>query len=113
MPPLVPRKRLRATPPPQDKTTKPNGSISVERRKPTFDDLDTPNTDYASALLQGSDGDDSASSLSSLSDGDFEDVPLAKRQKNGHSDDEDEDIEFEDVEAPTAPAPDCPAHRSR
>lgn len=108
MPPLVPRKRLRETPPPESDKKKPNGASAVERRKPAlFENLDVPTTNHLSALLQGSDGEDSLSSLSSLSDDEFEDVPPPKRQKNVESDD-DEDLEFEDVEAPTAPAPDGP-----
>ncbi|KAI9158236.1 DNA repair protein rhp42 [Paramyrothecium foliicola] len=50
---------------------------------------------------------DSSSSLTSLSDEEFEDVPLAKRQKLEDSSDDD-DVEFEDVVAPVAPAPDVP-----
>lgn len=114
MPPFVPRKRTRASPPPdspatpktKEATTK--GKAVAPPRKPTlFDDLDATSTPRssekpgsASRTIDDSDDDDD-SSLTSLSDVDFEDVPLpqAKRQKVGHepSDSEDEDIEFEDV----------------
>ncbi|KAH8173470.1 rad4 transglutaminase-like domain-containing protein [Sarocladium implicatum] len=108
MPPLVPRKRLRETPPPETEKKKANGASTVERRKPAlFENLDVPTTNHLSALLQASDAEDSLSSLSSLSEDEFEDVPPPKRQKNSESEDED-DLEFEDVEAPAAPAPEGP-----
>ena len=126
MPPYVPRKRLRdqspetepkANPkPPQSKNTKAKGLV-VPPRKPTlFDDLDASSTPHSSTrnsnLLEVDDSQDDESSLTSLSDADFEDVevPLAKRLKLGGAtadeveeddyggDDDDEDIEFEDVE---------------
>jgi xeroderma pigmentosum group C-complementing protein len=59
--------------------------------------------------LEINDSDDDGSSLTSLSDADFEDVPSAKRRKTqaaadeaDDDDDNDEDIEFEDVETPQA-----------
>ncbi|OLN98059.1 DNA repair protein rhp42 [Colletotrichum chlorophyti] len=117
MPPHVPRKRLReespakATPKRQQVAkgqSKP--AATSTRRKPTlYDDLDATSTPESSkigrsALDVVSDSDDS-SSLSDLSDGDFEDVPLANGQKTEEpyddaDDDEDEDMEFEDVPAP-------------
>lgn len=117
MPPVVPRKRLRQSPLPgktkdsrQKKETK--STPDKARRKATlYDDLDASSTPQASepntSLLQDLTGDDSSSSLTSLSDDAFEDVPLAKRQKVEESGDDD-DIEFEDVVAPSAPAPDVP-----
>jgi xeroderma pigmentosum group C-complementing protein len=75
-----------------------------------FDDLDStispkPEGKARKQVIELSDDDDS-SSLSSLSDADFEDVPGVKRQKIGvdpakDDEDEDEDIEFEDVSYPT------------
>jgi len=119
MPPFLPRKRLRSPSPeagpsqPAPKRTGKAKSIATTPRKTTlFDDLDAgigPKRaeGRGKALLEklaASDDDDS--SLSSLSDDEFEDVPNAKRQKTDDgSDDEDEDVEFEDVETNPAPAP--------
>ncbi|KAL7932913.1 hypothetical protein V8C35DRAFT_305801 [Trichoderma chlorosporum] len=110
MPPYVPRKRLRA-PEPEAAATAGKGtgeanSKAGARKRTLYDDLDSSHTPGGSdSLLQGLEGaNDSDSPLSSLSDSDFEDVPLAKRQKTenvGEDDeDDDDDIEFEDVEAP-------------
>lgn len=86
---------------------------SATPRKPTlFDDLDigtgTKRTaaDGKALLEKLSASTDDESSLSSLSDDEFEDVPPAKRQKTGNDEDdedEDEDMEFEDVETHHAP----------
>ncbi|KAH6856042.1 Rad4 transglutaminase-like domain-containing protein [Chaetomium sp. MPI-CAGE-AT-0009] len=118
MPPHVPRKRLRdPTPPPKDETKakqkREQKSLAVPPRKSTlFDDLDASSTPRssrrnASSNLEIDDSDDDNSSLTSLSDADFEDVPFAKRRKTqaavdevDDDDEEDEDIEFEDVETP-------------
>lgn len=87
---------------------------SNSRRRTLYDDLDSSHTPGGSdSLLQGLGGDDSDSPLSSLSDSDFEDVPIAKKQMTEGSgdadeDDEDDDIEFEDVEAPQQPTLDVP-----
>ncbi|KAL6872809.1 Rad4 domain-containing protein [Trichoderma novae-zelandiae] len=121
MPPYVPRKRLRASPAadavtPDKSASEANSRTDSARKRTLYDDLDSSHTPGGSdALLHGLGGDgDSDSPLSSLSDSDFEDVPLAKRQKTGDAeevdeDDEDEeDIEFEDVEAPLQFAPDAP-----
>jgi xeroderma pigmentosum group C-complementing protein len=120
MPPFLPRKRLRSPsleagpsqPAPKSKAK----SITTTPRKITlFDDLDAGVSPKRSAgrgkalleKLAASDDDDS--SLSSLSEDEFEDVPNAKRQKmDDGSDDEDEDIEFEDVETNPAPGPSGP-----
>ncbi|KAL7942674.1 hypothetical protein V8C42DRAFT_149853 [Trichoderma barbatum] len=119
MPPYVPRKRLRASEP-EDAATANKGASGANsragaRRRTLYDDLDSSHTPGGSdSLLQGLEGaSDSDSPLSSLSDSDFEDVPLAKRQKTedaGADDDDDDDIEFEDVEAPPQFdfAPDAP-----
>ncbi|KAL7786342.1 hypothetical protein V8C37DRAFT_392391 [Trichoderma ceciliae] len=119
MPPYVPRKRLRVSTP-EDAVAADKGSNEVnskavgERKRTLYDDLDSAHTPGGSdSLLQGLGGDDSDSPLSSFSDSDFEDVPLAKRQKTEGAedideDDEDDDIEFEDVEAPQQPIPDVP-----
>jgi xeroderma pigmentosum group C-complementing protein len=99
MPPHVPRKRLRGSP--AGEFSKPG-----KRKATLYDDLDAtttpPSSKSAGTFFQDIDGEDSSSSLSSLSDEDFEDVPLAKRQKLDQevSEDEEEDFEFEDVEAP-------------
>lgn len=111
MPPHVPRKRLREDSP-QKKEPKGKGKPTANKaiappRKPTlFDDLDStisPKSEGKARkhVIELSDDDDS-SSLSSLSDADFEDVPGVKRQKieagpAKDDEDEDEDIEFEDV----------------
>ncbi|UNI13331.1 hypothetical protein JDV02_000086 [Purpureocillium takamizusanense] len=108
MPPHVPRKRLRESPSPEKS---PNGSgpkghsTGSSRRKTTlYDDLDATahpsSSKQFTSVASGFDEDDSDSSLTSLSDQEFEDVPAAKRPRIEQSDDED-DIEFEDVEAPT------------
>jgi xeroderma pigmentosum group C-complementing protein len=122
MPPFLPRKRLRSVSPeagPSQPPPKGRGkakSISTTPRKPTlFDDLDAGvgtkrSADRAKALLEKlAANDDDESSLSSLSEDEFEDVPNAKRQKTAEaSDDEDEDIEFEDIETNPAPPPSGP-----
>ncbi|KAJ9143899.1 Rad4-domain-containing protein [Coniochaeta hoffmannii] len=117
MPPVVPRKRLRAGSPsdrpvtPKPKAPPAKGKAVAPARKPTlFDDLDATSTPRssekpgsASRTINDSDDNDDDSSLTSLSDGDFEDVPLpqAKRQKvepgSSDNDSEEEDMEFEDV----------------
>ena len=117
MPPIVPRKRLRESPIPEEKSKKGivvSGPASgSNRRKATlYDDLDATATPLSSkqsgSIAPGFDEDDSESSLTSLSDDDFEDVPVAKRQKAEGScdddDDDDDDIEFEDVATPSAPS---------
>ncbi|KAI0397781.1 Rad4-domain-containing protein [Xylariaceae sp. FL0594] len=119
MPPHVPRKRLYRTPSPSGggRASKGNAkSTSVDKvpaRKSTlWDEQDSASkkgsAEKTRAALQQmhQDGDDS-SSLSSLSDAEFEDVPAAKRQKTDGSggddgggnddDDDDDDVEFEDV----------------
>ncbi|KAJ0118110.1 rad4 family protein [Diaporthe amygdali] len=113
MPPNVPRKRLREDSPQGDGPTGKGRATSTAiapPRKPTlFDDLDStisPNSNDKARKQVIELSDDDSSSLSSLSDADFEDVPGAKRQKievdSGKDDeDEDEDIEFEDVSYPT------------
>ncbi|RDW80586.1 hypothetical protein BP5796_05284 [Coleophoma crateriformis] len=131
MPPFLPRKDLRSSSPEaeqkhsganQGSRTRGKGvskSASVTSRKPTlFEDLDAGTSSKGSkssaernkAVLEklAAVSDDSESSLSSLSDLEFEDIPHPKRQKiSVESDDEDEDVEFEDVQtyAPPAPAP--------
>lgn len=112
MPPHVPRKRLRGSPSKEDSKTEGDtktvaSSSRSSRRKPTlYDDLDATATPLSGktsgSLFQSLDDGDSESSLTSLSDEDFEDVPLAKRPRVDPeaSDDDEEDFEFEDVEAP-------------
>ena len=120
MPPFLPRKRLRSvspeagpSKPPPKNSGKAKVSASTTPRKPTlFDDLDAGtgskrSAEHKKAILEKlAASDDDESSLSSLSDEEFEDVPAAKRQKtNEDSDDEDGDVEFEDVETNPVPRP--------
>lgn len=120
MPPYVPRKRTRrnaSQPPDEGRRKQQDGretTLVAPPRKPTlFDDLDASSTPRSSGRRQPSaleipNSDDDESSLSSLSDADFEDVPAAKRQKvqvpfgedDSGDEDEDEDVVFEDVETP-------------
>ncbi|KAK2605804.1 hypothetical protein QQS21_003758 [Conoideocrella luteorostrata] len=113
MPPHVPRKRLRGSPGSDsgkaEKIDKDASSLSSNKRKPTlYDDLDATATPLsaqsAGSIFQTLDDDESSSSLTSLSDEDFEGVPQAKRLKVARevpeNEDEDEDFEFEDVAAP-------------
>ncbi|KAG6366457.1 hypothetical protein INS49_000634 [Diaporthe citri] len=117
MPPNVPRKRLREDSPQRNESKlkgKATAAAIAPPRKPTlFDDLDSTISPKSAGkvrkqVIELSDDDDDSSSLSSLSDADFEDVPGAKRQKieadfakDDEDEDEDEDIEFEDVSYPT------------
>ncbi|RYO84157.1 hypothetical protein DL762_005799 [Monosporascus cannonballus] len=117
MPPYVPRKHLR-TPSPTDskpvakkpRSTKEGDAIPVAnvpaRKSTLFDDLDAGAKNRSaektkSAIQQMQDDDDESSSLSPLSDAEFEDVPAPKRQKVSHvsetDEDDSDDIEFEDV----------------
>ncbi|KAI0404146.1 Rad4 transglutaminase-like domain-containing protein [Xylaria palmicola] len=114
MPPHVPRKR--SLPPDGDRHVgKQPRTTNIEpapvantpaRRSTLWDDLDSASnrgsaekTRAAIQQMQEDEGD--STSLSSLSDTQFEDVPAAKRQKTSHgaddSDSDDEDMEFEDV----------------
>ncbi|KZL79388.1 rad4 transglutaminase-like domain-containing protein [Colletotrichum incanum] len=114
MPPHVPRKRLREESPAESSPKRqqvakgqPTSTAPSARRKPTlYDDLDATTTPDSSkvgrsALDVLSDSDET-SALSDLSDGDFEDVPVANGQKAEElsDDDDNDDIEFEDVPAP-------------
>ncbi|OTA83665.1 hypothetical protein M434DRAFT_400640 [Hypoxylon sp. CO27-5] len=124
MPPYVPRKRVRTPSPDNDdqatkKLNKGKGkgtSVASARKTTLFEDLDSGSNrgsaEKTKSVIQQmhNDNDDSdGSSLSSLSDADFEDVPPAKRHKVGHESEgsEDEDIEFEDVPShePQQPEP--------
>ncbi|KAI1757336.1 Rad4 transglutaminase-like domain-containing protein [Xylaria castorea] len=107
MPPHVPRKRL-LSPDGDRRKTKvettpvPNAPI---RKSTLWDDLDSASKKGSAkktrAAIQQMHGDeDDSTSLSSLSDTQFEDVPAPKRQKTSHDagdSDDDEDMEFEDV----------------
>ncbi|KAI0482212.1 Rad4-domain-containing protein [Xylariaceae sp. FL0804] len=117
MPPIVPRKRLRTPSPAPPQSTrsrgKPTQGTTAPARKATlFDDLDSgakkgsaEKTKAALRQMLDDDNDDDGSSLSSLSDADFEDVPANKRQKGNQAnaesdeDEDEEDMEFEDVPA--------------
>lgn len=117
MPPHVTRKRLRDGSP---KLSGPEKSPAAEARasgskstpkRPTrslFDDLDAIGTpDGSKSEIPHVDtSSDEGSELTDLSDVDFEDVPVSKRQKTEEdSDDDDEDIEFEDVLMPAQKMP--------
>ncbi|RBR17889.1 uncharacterized protein FIESC28_06328 [Fusarium coffeatum] len=113
MPPLVPRKRLRESPPPgQGRASKvAKDKSDASRRKATlYDDLDASATPNSNSILHGFDNDDDdGSSLTSLSDDEFEDVVPPKKSEGAEDDSgDDDDIEFEDVEAPVAALPDAP-----
>ncbi|TPX14150.1 uncharacterized protein E0L32_000544 [Thyridium curvatum] len=116
MPPLVPRKRLRQESPTGEprpakavKGSKGKAPAAAPRKATLYDDLDqtesngalkreNSNLKHLEALDEEEDSD-----LTSLSDADFEDAAIDKRQRQELSeeeDDEDDDIEFEDVEAP-------------
>lgn len=105
MPPHVPRKRLRSASPDAKQTQK-------QKRKPTlYDDLDAStasNSANAASLFLSNDTEDSESTLSSLSDAEFEDVPAVKRVVPEDDDDDDDDAEFEDVVAPKLDTEDLP-----
>ncbi|KAE8451739.1 hypothetical protein EG329_003196 [Mollisiaceae sp. DMI_Dod_QoI] len=126
MPPFLPRKRLRSPTPeagpsrPAPAKSKGEGkgkgkgkaAVTPTPRKPTlFDDLDAGtgarrSADHGKALLEKlAATSDDESSLTSLSDEEFEDVPNAKPKTSStlDEDDEDEDIEFEDVDTNAAP----------
>ncbi|KAI1143098.1 Rad4-domain-containing protein [Hypoxylon sp. FL0543] len=113
MPPYVPRKRVR-TPSPDNggqATKKPSkgkgqGTPVTSARKTTlFDELESASNRGSAEKTKSAiqemhhDDDSDGSSLSSLSDADFENVPTAKRQKVNHESDgsEADDMEFEDV----------------
>ncbi|CAM1511700.1 Fc.00g092130.m01.CDS01 [Cosmosporella sp. VM-42] len=118
MPPLVPRKRLRESPPPANRNSKKTArgkavtAPTAPRKATLYDDLDASATPQSSknshSILHGLGDDDGESSLTSLSDEEFEDVLPPKHDK-ADEDSGDDDIEFEDVEAPTVPLPDAPA----
>ncbi|KFA76015.1 hypothetical protein S40288_00399 [Stachybotrys chartarum IBT 40288] len=120
MPPLVPRKRLRASPEPDQVETPRQGtktqpkkpaSASSKRKVTLYDALDasaTPPSKQAASILESLQDGGSDSSLSSLSDSDFEDVPIAKRPRVAESSDDDDDIQFEDVAAPKTAAVEQP-----
>ncbi|KAI0515304.1 Rad4 transglutaminase-like domain-containing protein [Xylaria bambusicola] len=114
MPPHVPRKR--SLPPdnnrhvvkrPRKSAAETPPSANSPARKPTlWDDLDSASKRGSiektkAAIQQMQEDEDDSTSLSSLSDAQFEDVPGFKRQETTHnlddSDEDDEDIEFEDV----------------
>ncbi|KAJ8109491.1 hypothetical protein ONZ43_g6121 [Nemania bipapillata] len=117
MPPHIPRKRLVVSEgderiAKQSRKTNAKGSpvANAPARKSTlWDDLDSASKGGSAektraAIQQMQEDEDSSTSLSSLSDTQFEDVPTAKRQKTSHKiggddddDDDDEDMEFEDV----------------
>lgn len=115
MPPHVPRKRLREEDSPDTNQQPPKkgkaAATAVPPRKATlYDDLDATTSPNSKAkvrreLVESSDDDDS--SLTSLSDADFENVSVAKQQKtdkdnaDNEKEEEDDDIEFEDVFQPT------------
>lgn len=121
MPPFLPRKRLRSSSPESESGPGPSKqrnrggnegkpSKATPRKSTLFDDLDagakTPeDTQAILQKIQATDDDDE-SSLSSLSEDEFEHVPNTSRdQKDDLTEDEDEDIEFEDVDTNVADKP--------
>ncbi|PQE26857.1 xeroderma pigmentosum group C-complementing protein [Rutstroemia sp. NJR-2017a BVV2] len=121
MPPFLPRKRLRSSSPEPEpgpsrnsggKRKKATPKTITPRKATLFDDLDASastssrDPNYGKSILQKIQAtEDDDSSLTSLSDDEFEDVPSAKRPaEDNASDDEDEDMEFEDIETNVAPA---------
>lgn len=115
MPPHVPRKRLRSESPGNGEDNAAKRGIgrtkltSTPRKATLFDDLDaqaTSRRNESSQLERFQESEDESSSLSSLSDVNFEDVPGASRRAAEESeDDDDENIQFEDVPAHVAPQP--------
>jgi xeroderma pigmentosum group C-complementing protein len=120
MPPFLPRKHLRSSSPEagpsssSGKGTKKAKSKATPPRKPTlFDDLDAGlrtnrTAGRGEAILEKIQAAEEIedSSLSSLSEDEFEDVPNAKQEKaDDISEDEDEDMEFEDVQTYSMPGP--------
>lgn len=116
MPPHVPRKTLRETRAADvnNQASKSAKPLSRDRRAAKHEGPEPSSTPQSSrratsaleSLLE--DNADDASSLTSLSDEDFEDVPGAKAETAGSSDEDDEEIEFEDVEAPPVSGIDAP-----
>lgn len=116
MPPHVTRKRLRdGSPKPSGSATAPaaeaqagaSKSTPKRRTRTVFDDLDAiGNPDTAKSEIPHVDtSSDEGSELTDLSDVEFEDVPVSKRQKTEDASDDDEDIEFEDVVMPAQKVP--------
>ncbi|KAI1114449.1 Rad4 transglutaminase-like domain-containing protein [Nemania sp. NC0429] len=108
MPPYVPRKRLLPAKQSEKSAVESTPVAKARARKSTlWDDLDSVSQPGSvektrAAIQQMHEDEDDSTSLSSLSDTQFEDVhvPAAKRRKTSHgadSSDDDEDIEFEDV----------------
>ncbi|KAI0433590.1 Rad4 transglutaminase-like domain-containing protein [Xylaria sp. FL1042] len=114
MPPHVPRKRLlpsdgdgHVMKQPRQATIEstPVTNISPARKTTLWDDLDSASKRGSAektkaALQQMQEDQDDTTSLSSLSDTQFEDIPAPKRLKTDHDTDEsddEEDVEFEDV----------------
>lgn len=107
MPPHVPRKRLMSPDSNRRKTNvETTPVVNAPTRKSTlWDDLDSASKRGSAektrvAIQQMHEDEDDSTSLSSLSDTQFEDVPAPKRQKTSHDaddDEDDEDMEFEDV----------------
>jgi len=111
MPPKNPRKRAR-----EESIEIVDQKASSSRAKPTKKGTGEPRSQAGSweapattpAFYDAGDDDEIESDLISLSDADFEDVPLPKRPRI--VEDSDEDVEFEDVPIPQhqAPAPTAP-----
>ncbi|EEY17378.1 DNA repair protein rhp42 [Verticillium alfalfae VaMs.102] len=118
MPPSVPRKRLRdESPHPSESKRRqvaktaaapPPSSTGRKRKATLYDDLDASAASVAKSsktFLETLDDSEDCSSLSDLSDGDFEEVPIAKRHVTVGSGDDDEDDDNEDIEFEDVPAP--------
>ncbi|KAG7104156.1 DNA repair protein rhp42 like [Verticillium longisporum] len=118
MPPSVPRKRLRDESPNPSKSKRrqvaktaaapPPSSTGRKCKATLYDDLDASAASVAKSsktFLESLDDSEDGSSLSDLSDGDFEDVPIAKRHVTVGSGDDDEDEDDDDIEFEDVPAP--------
>ncbi|ROT42905.1 Rad4-domain-containing protein [Sodiomyces alkalinus F11] len=115
MPPSVPRKRLREDSP-SSRTPKRRQATGIQEATPPsnsrkaslYDDLDATagtSAQGGKSFLEALDEESEDSSLTDLSDAEFEDVPITGRQRaSGPADDdegdEDDDPEFEDVAPP-------------
>ena len=106
MPPFIPRKRRKSTPPSHHSTP------SKTANKPTlFDTLDKPKVSASiqanNAFLTELDDSGSSSSLSDAESSDFEDILPAehppKRRKVAYDDEDEEEIDWEDAIQPSNP----------
>ncbi|KAL2760097.1 hypothetical protein ACRALDRAFT_1046606 [Sodiomyces alcalophilus JCM 7366] len=122
MPPIIPRKRLREDSPSNRTAKRRQATGSHEagpsrnpRKASLYDDLDaTAGTSAQSgkSFLEALDEESDESSLTDLSDADFEDVSILKQQRPSEAaddDDDDDNLEFEDVAPPPVSTSQTPA----